>query len=121
MKRFPQRLVAVIDDIKYLKIRSGEHRYIHIWVVVVDGRVFVRSWNDKPTGWYRAFLEDDTGAILVDDKEVPVRALPVKSAKLNDAASVAYGEKYTTKANAQYVQGFATAKRKANTLELVPL
>lgn len=121
MKRFPPRVAAAIDDIKYLRIRSGEHRFIHIWVVVVDGRVFVRTWNDKPGGWYRAFLKEAKGAIQVEDRDVPVRALPVKSAKLNDAATAAYGEKYTTKPNAQYVEGFAMAKRKANTLELVPL
>jgi hypothetical protein len=119
MKKFPPRTLAAIDEIKYLKIRSGDHRYINIWVVVVDGRVFVRSWNDKKTGWYRAFLKEPRGAILVDDQEIPIRALPVKSAKLNDAATAAYGQKYTTKANAQYVEGFATAERKANTLELV--
>jgi hypothetical protein len=119
MKKFPPRIVSALHEIKYLKIRSGDHRFIHVWVVVVGGRVVVRSWNDKPTGWYRAFLKDPRGAIQVGDDEIPVRALPVRSAKLNDAATVAYGEKYTTKANAQYVEGFATAERKANTLELV--
>ena len=41
-----------------LRIRAGaEHRFIGIWAVVVDGRVFVRSWSLKPQGWYRTFLE----------------------------------------------------------------
>ena len=120
MKRFPQRVLAEIDATKYLKIRCGDHRYIHIWVVVVDGRVVVRSWNDKPYGWYRAFLSEPKGAIEIGGRNVPVRARPVKNARLNDAACVAYGEKYTTKANEKYVAGFAEAKRKAHSLELVP-
>jgi hypothetical protein len=34
--------------------------FIPIWIVVVDGRIAVRSWNDKPGGWYRAFIEDES-------------------------------------------------------------
>jgi hypothetical protein len=121
MKRFPTRLTKAIDEIKYLKIRSGDHRFIHVWVVVVDGRVLVRSWNDKAGGWYRAFLEEPRGAIVVGEREVPVRATPVKSSKLNDAVDQAYAEKYDTKANLKYVTGFKTARRKATTMELVPV
>jgi hypothetical protein len=103
-----------------MKIRAGDHRYIYIWVVVVDGRVLVRPWNDKAKGWYRAFLADPNGSIQLGTKDVRVRARPVRSVKLNDATDAAYGQKYTTKANQKYVRGFATAKRKATTLELLP-
>ena len=55
MKRFGAAALRAIDATKYFRLRSGpEHRYIAVWVVVVDGRVFVRPWNDRPTGWYRA-------------------------------------------------------------------
>jgi hypothetical protein len=112
---------AAIEEIKYLYIRAGDdHRFIPIWVVVVDGRVFVRPWNDKASGWYRNFLKSPSGAIMVNEKEVPVRAKSTKGEKLNDAVDAAYAAKYTTKANAKYVKGFATAKRRATTLELVP-
>jgi len=122
MKRFSPARVAAIDKIKYFYIRAGDdHRFVPIWVVVVDGRVLVRPWNDKPGGWYRAFLKNPRGAIKIGATEVPVRAMRVRSAKLSDAVDAAYGEKYTTKANQKYVKGFATAKRKATTTELVPL
>jgi hypothetical protein len=120
MTRFPPRIAREIEATKYMRIRSGEHRYIHIWVVVVDGRVVVRSWNDKPNGWYRAFLADPNGSIELDGKDVPVRATPLRSARLNDATDVAYGAKYTTKANRKFVEGFAERGRKAHTLELIP-
>jgi hypothetical protein len=120
MRRFPRRVVEEIDATKYMKIRAGDHRYIYIWVVVVDGRVVVRPWNDKASGWYRAFLKDPYGSIQLADKDLPVRAVRVRSAKLNDATDAAYAQKYTTKANQKYVKGFATAKRKATTLELLP-
>jgi len=105
---------------KYLYIRSGDHRFIPIWVVVVQGRVIVRSWNDKPHGWYRAFLKEPRGDARIEEREVPVRAVPVSSAQLNDATDDAFAAKYTTKANLKYVEGFRLAKRKASTLELVP-
>jgi hypothetical protein len=120
-KRFSAPVAAAIKATKYLYIRVGtEHRFIAVWVVVVDGRAFVRPWNDKPDGWYRAFLEDSQGTIQIDKKEVPVRGVPVKSVKLSDAVDAAYGQKYATKANQKYVKGFATAKRRATTTELVP-
>lgn len=53
------------------------------------------------------------------EREVRIRAIPLRSKKLNDAADSAYAAKYTTKANAKYVRGFATETRKATTLELI--
>lgn len=121
LSRFSSRHAAAIEATKYLYIRAGaEHRFIFIWAVVVDGRVLVRSWNDKSRGWYRAFLAEKRGAIRLNDKEIPVRARPVRSTKLVRAMDVAYAEKYTTKANLKYVKGFATAKRRSATLELLP-
>lgn len=121
-QRFPAAILAEFEATKYLYIRAGDHRLILIWAVVVDGRVIVRSWNDKPHGWYRAFLSHPSGAVRFDkDKdEVAVRAVRVRSARLNDAADVAYSSKYTTKANAKYVKGLKLPKRKATTLELIP-
>jgi hypothetical protein len=88
--------------------------------VVVDGRVIVRSWNDKADGWFRAFLGHPHGAVRLADKEVPIRAVRVRGSRVNDAADAAYASKYTTKANQKYVAGFRLPKRKATTLELLP-
>ena len=47
---FADAVVDTLNDAKILGVRAGtEHRYTGVWVVVVEGRVFVRSWNDKPT------------------------------------------------------------------------
>jgi hypothetical protein len=121
VKTFGRSAAAAINAIKYLRLRAGDdHRFIPIWVVVVDSRVFVRPWNDKATGWYRTFLKTPRGAIEVNDREVAVRAKPAKGARVNDAVDAAYAAKYTTKPNQKYVTGFATARRRATTMELVP-
>ncbi len=120
VKRFSPETLAAFQTTKYLRIRSGDHRSILIWAVVVEGRVIVRSWNDKPRGWYRAFLAESAGHVRFDGQEVAVRAVPLRSQRLNDAADEAYAAKYTTQANAKYVQGFRLPRRKACTLELLP-
>src|SRR3954452_24386576 len=107
---FPSRTLTLFESTKYLYIRSGDHRFIPVWVVVVEGRVIVRSWNDKANGWYRAFLEEPRGHLRLDKArdELPIRAVRLRSARLNDAADDAYAAKYTTKPNAKYVKGLRT-------------
>jgi hypothetical protein len=120
-RRFSSRLLASIDETTYLRIRSGAvHRFIAVWVVVVKGRVFVRSWNDKPGGWYRAFLEEPRGAIQVDGRAVTVRARQARGERLMETMEDAYAVKYTTPASRFYVRGFKTARRRKATLELLP-
>ena len=103
-----------------MKIRSGEHRFIYVWPVVVSGRVYVRSWNDKRTGWFRAFLEEPRGAILVGEREVPIRGVKRSGERLMVAMEEAYAAKYTTPAGQKYAKGFKLARRRAATMELVP-
>ena len=118
---FAPRDVETLDRSKIVGVRSGdEHRHTGVWVVVVEGRVFVRSWNDKPTGWYRAFVDEPRGAMTVGDREVRVRARGVRSERLRRAVSDAYAEKYDTKASQKWVRGFRAPRREATTLELVP-
>jgi hypothetical protein len=119
--RFSGRLLSAIHEGHYLRIRSGPtHRFIWIWAVVVGGRVFVRSWNDKRTGWYRAFLEEPRGAIEIGERVVGVRAARRSGERLLDAIERAYAEKYTTPASLKYVKGFRSPRRRAATLELIP-
>ncbi|MEW5917838.1 MAG: DUF2255 family protein [Gemmatimonadota bacterium] len=119
--RFPERVVAAIHTSSYLKVRCGaEHRFTAIWSVVVDGRVFVRSWYMRPGGWYFSFLEQPLGAIQVGARELRVRAKPVRSSRVKTAVSKAYAEKYVTPASIKYVKGFARGKRRDTTTELAP-
>jgi hypothetical protein len=64
-KRYSKKVLDALRVGKILGIRAGTepHRFIGIWVVVVDERVFVRSWSLKPRSWYRTFLEEPRGTI----------------------------------------------------------
>ena len=118
---FADDVVEALRNAKILGVRAGtEHRYTGVWVVVVEGRLFVRSWNDKPTGWFRAFRREPTGAVQVAGLEIPVRAKPTRSARLREAVTAAFGQKYNTKASRKWVEGFGEPARELATLELVP-
>ena len=120
---FPRPVVAAIDKGKVLGIRAGsssDHRFIGIWAVVVDRRVFARSWTQKPGGWYRTLLEDPVGTLQVGGRSVRVRAVRVRSERLRDAVECAYATKYPTPGSAKYVRGFRTTRRRATTVEFVP-
>jgi hypothetical protein len=122
-KRFPPRVVNAVRDSKIIGIRAGTepHKIIGVWVVVVENRVFVRSWSMKPRSWWRTFLVDSRGVMAIDGREIPIRAIQTKSERLKDAVSKAYAEKYSTKASLGYVRDFAQPKRRDTTTELVPL
>jgi hypothetical protein len=102
-------------------VRAGRaHKYTGVWVVVVEGRVFARSWNDKPTGWYRAFLAEPWGSLQIGEAEQRVRGRPTRSERLRDAVSKAYAMKYPSKSSQKWVRGFARPTRAAHTIEFVP-
>lgn len=119
---FSDAIVEAIRSAKILGVRAGaEHRYTGVWVVVIDGRVFVRSWNDKPAGWFRAFRKQPVGTIQAGELEIPVRAKLARGARIRDAVTTAFGEKYNTKASRKWVEGFAEPARALTTLEFVPV
>jgi hypothetical protein len=119
---FDGDIVEKFRKAKILGVRAGtEHRFTGVWVVVVDDRVFVRSWNDKPTGWFQAFRKEPRGTVQVGELELAVRGKVVRGARLRDAVTVAYGEKYPTKGSRKWVEGFADPARAVNTLEFLPV
>jgi hypothetical protein len=120
-RHFSKQRLATINETKMLGIRSGsDHRFTWVWVVVVGERVFLRSWNDLPTGWFRAFQNEPRGAMTIADREVPIRARRVRGERLRKAIEGAYAAKYTTKASLRYVRGFKTARRRKATVEIMP-
>lgn len=121
-RRLPKKVVAAIDAGKILGIKAGlaPHRFIGIWAVVVEGRVFVRSWSLKAQSWYRTFLEDPRGLIKVDDREIRVRASHPRSERLLTAIDRAYLEKYNTPSSIKYAKDLGKPKSRATTTELVP-
>jgi hypothetical protein len=120
---FAREIVEAIRKGQVLGIRAGTqpHRVIAIWAVVVEGRVFVRSWSLKPRSWWRTSLEDPRGIISVLGKELPARYVRTRSERLKDEVSRAYLEKYHTPGSIKFARDLGGKKSRETTTELVPL
>jgi hypothetical protein len=120
--RFSPPLLAALHDGKTVRIKAGaRHRFIGIWGVVVEGRVFVRSWSVKARSWYRTFLKDPKGFIRLGGRTIRVRAVRTRSARLKAAIDRAYLRKYATTWEVKFARDLASPKSRATTIELRPV
>lgn len=97
---------------------SPRHETV-IWAVVVDGDAFVRSVRGGKGRWYREASANPDVALRVNDRRVPVRAVPETDARTIERVSEAIREKY----GASYPGPTAAMLREevlATTLRLLP-
>src|SRR5438552_9177960 len=103
LRRFSAPLLGILRDGKTVRIKAGaRHRFVGIWGVVVEGRLFVRSWSIKAHSWYRTFLKDPRGFIQLSNRTIPVRAVRTRSgtiAELNESRS----EEHTSNSSHQII------------------
>ena len=96
---FDAETLRLLDETREVRIEtrrdgdSPEHRTI-IWVVVVEGEVFVRSVRGQRGRWYREILSNPEGALHVADYRIPVQAAPATEGATVDAVSAAFRSKY---------------------------
>ena len=121
--RFSDETLAAIRQALVIGLRAGSrpHRFIALWAVVVENRVFVRSWSLKSNGWHRALLKEPLGTLQIAGQEIAVRTVQTRSERLKDAVSRAYLEKYKTPGSVRYARDLVRAKSRATTTELIPL
>jgi hypothetical protein len=65
-----------------------------IWVVVVEGDAYVRSYLGDQGAWYRRAAADGEAAIGIDDRTIEVGLEPVGGEDVNRQVSDAYRAKY---------------------------
>lgn len=121
-RHFRPDVVAALCKGKIVGLRAGTsaHRFIGLWVVVVERRVFVRSWSRSPEGWHAALRKDPRGTLQIGGHVVRFRAIFTRSNRVKDAVSLAYREKYGTPAGMRYVRDLNGAACRATTTELAP-
>ncbi len=96
---FDAETLRLLDETKEVRIEtrrdgdSPEHRTI-IWVVVVEGEVFVRSVRGPRGHWYRKVSGNPAGAVHAGDRRIPVRAAPATDTPTTQAVSEAIRSKY---------------------------
>jgi len=65
-----------------------------VWIVAVDGSLYVRSWKGDAGRWYRRARRYRTGAIVTARGEHAVRFEPAGEPELDAAIDQAYLDKY---------------------------
>ncbi len=95
---FDTETLRLLDETAevYVETRSDAdspgHRTI-VWVVVVEGEVFVRSVRARKGRWYRELSGNPEGALHVEQRRIPVRAVPADDTNA-EAVSEVYRNKY---------------------------
>ncbi|WPO88918.1 DUF2255 family protein [Chryseobacterium sp. HR92] len=105
-------------------IKAGQKRseFLEIWMVVVQDRVFARSWGLAERSWYNTFLENPDGEIQCGETIYPIKALiPQDINDLTEEINEAYLTKYNTSHNIPYSQGIIQEKHIAKTMEFIIL
>ncbi len=95
---FPPDVLDLMDrtgevDIETRAIDGTAHRTI-IWVVVVDGIPYIRSYRGATARWYREITADPDGAIIAGDRRIEVRAVPATDDASVEACSRGFWAKY---------------------------
>jgi hypothetical protein len=125
MKHFSKTFLKCISDTQITSERAGKDRekFTGIWMVVVDGRIFGRSYNLSERSWYTALSKGDTGDIKCGKEIVPVKGLrPTAIDAINEGINKAYAKKYLVKAaNKKWVDGLAEPERVTRTIEFIPI
>lgn len=110
-----------IDTAQELEISAEPNdgrprRWLPIWVVCVDGRVYVRTWYRRSVGWFGRAVETRTARIRVADVEVEVTVEDLGQRAPTDAVNRAYMAKY----GGGDTGGMLTEEAVPTTLRLTP-
>jgi hypothetical protein len=96
---FDPETLRLLDETKEVRIETRRdedapaHRTI-IWVVTVDGGVFVRSVRGEKGRWYREVSANPNAALHAGDARIPVRAVAAADPSTVERVSEAYRSKY---------------------------
>lgn len=99
MARFPVDVLERFDTTRVVDIETksakGTKHSVPIWIMVVDGVPYVRSYRGPTGRWYRELLARGEGAVVAGGKRVPVKATHDRSAASIEAVSGALRKKYS--------------------------
>lgn len=117
-----EKALEYIKTHNLIGIKAGLQRpnFLDIWMVVVDDRIFARSWGFAERSWYNSFLEDSTGEIKCGDSVFAIKGIiPIDRDNLTQKINTAYLTKYNTGKNIEYSQGIVEQKHAEKTMEFI--
>jgi hypothetical protein len=98
--QWPEAKLAELTDTQELVLVIGRARHetirVPVWVVAVDGAVYVRSYKGVTSVWFRRVQADLDQAIRLGDSDVPVRFENVdRLDHVNRGIDAEYNRKYS--------------------------
>jgi hypothetical protein len=125
MKKFSKAFLKCISETQITSIRAGKDRekFTGIWMVVVEDRIFGRSYYGAERSWFTTLLNEGNGDMKCGKEIVPVKGVKPKDIKtITTAINKAYEKKYLVKAyNKKWVDGLCEPERVARTMEFIPV
>lgn len=119
-----QLAIDYINSHSLTGIKAGAERptFLDIWMVVVDNRIFARSWGFAEKSWFNSFLQDPNGQLKCGDAIIPIKAVvPTDNAEMTDKINAAYLSKYNTEDRIEYAQGIVRPAHIEKTMEFIVL
>jgi hypothetical protein len=111
--------IAETDDLHISPFRDDGKTYgtpTWIWSVVVDGALYVRSYNGQSGRWYQAAIQQKSGRITAAGMTKEVVFEPV-GGSMNDRIDDGYRMKY---ASSPYLKPMVSARARAATVKVMP-
>lgn len=114
--------VDYINSHNLTGIKAGQkpHAFLEIWMVVVEDRIFARSWELAERSWYNTFLKESEGKLKCGDQEFNISAnIPDDLKKITSKINTAYLDKYNSGENSKYATGITKPAHFDKTMEFV--
>ena len=111
--------IAEKDDFHIAPLRSDMKTYgtpTWIWVVGVEGRLYVRAYHGVNSRWYQSALQQQAGKIEAADMIKQVRFEPV-TGDINTKIDDAYRQKYSS---SPYLSAMISERARAATIGILP-
>lgn len=89
-------------------------------MVIVNGRIFARSWGFAEKSWYNTFISDNKGQIKCGETIFNIKAvIPTDLNEIAEEINMAYIQKYDKGNNSEYAQGIIKREHIEKTMEFI--
>ncbi|MET3535219.1 DUF2255 family protein [Chryseobacterium limigenitum] len=103
-------------------VKAGANRstFLEIWMIVVNDRIFARSWGLAEKSWYNSFIQDSKGQIQCGNFVFNINAIiPMDNDELTKVINNEYLTKYNSGHNIDYAKGIIQTKHVEKTMEFI--
>jgi len=109
------------DELQLSSLRADGNlrKPVIIWMVQVEGDLYVRSVNGRNSAWFRGVLVCHEGSIHTGGITKEISFVEINDLTLQDQISTAYREKYN-RYPVSYVDHVNSAEALSATLKLLP-